>query len=162
MVEPSREQLLCIQRNLSQEIRQGRVTVSPKGLWEAEGRLYLSHDPANPAADRVTQDVQGAGEWIDLTTIDKLVAERKLDRVDVIKLDIEGAESRALRGARETLNRFRPRLAIATEHTGDIYQNNRNVIQTVKEIAPFYRVKCGYCSMDRRRQVVPETLYFLP
>ena len=162
VVEPSREQLVCIQRNLAEEIRQGRVTVCPKGLWDAEGRVYFSYDPTNPAADRVTENAKGAGEWIELTTIDKLVAELKLDRVDVIKLDIEGAESRAIRGARETVNRFRPRLAIATEHTDDMYQNNRNVIQAVKEVAPFYRVKCGYCNMDQRRQVVPETLYFLP
>lgn len=162
VVEPSREQLICIQRNLAEEIRQGRVTICPRGLWDADGRIYFSHDPANPAADRVTGDAKGAGEWIHLTTIDNLVAELKLERVDVIKLDIEGAESRAIRGARETLNRFRPQLAVATEHTDDMYQNNRNVIQAVKEVAPFYRVKCGYCNVTLERVVVPETLYFLP
>jgi hypothetical protein len=38
-----------------------------------------------------------------LTTIDKLVAELKLPKVDFIKMDIEGAEVKALNGARETI-----------------------------------------------------------
>lgn len=47
-----------------------------------------------------------------VTTVDALVAELGLTRVDLIKLDIEGFVPQALRGARETLRRFHPRLAI--------------------------------------------------
>ena len=39
------------------------------------------------------------------TTIDKLVRERGIDRVDFIKLDLEGGEYRALRGAANVLRR---------------------------------------------------------
>jgi len=46
-------------------------------------------------------------------SIDDFVAARGLDRVDFLKLDIDGAETDALAGAVETLRRFRPRLAIA-------------------------------------------------
>jgi FkbM family methyltransferase len=40
--------------------------------------------------------------------LDELVQSEKRDRVDVIKMDIEGAELAALRGADATLKRFRP------------------------------------------------------
>ena len=43
---------------------------------------------------------------IELTTLDAVC--RQLDRVDFIKLDLEGGELDALRGGRLTLNRFRP------------------------------------------------------
>jgi propanediol dehydratase large subunit len=101
------------------------------------------------------------GETIQLTTIDAVVRELGLQRLDVVKMDVEGAEVRALRGARETLNRFRPRLAVATEHTSDFIQNNRDVIATVNAIAPFYRYRCGYCSLEGKT-IIPETLYFDP
>jgi FkbM family methyltransferase len=51
-----------------------------------------------------------------LTTIDKIVDELHLPRVDLIKMDIEGAEVKALAGARNTLSRFHPRMSTAAEH----------------------------------------------
>ncbi len=159
IIEPAAAQLECIRRNLGDQIRQGRVTVYPKGVWDREERLYLSENAENPAANAVIDEETAAGESIDVTTIDQIVAELKLDRVDVIKMDVEGAECRALRGARETLRRFRPRLAVATEHTADPQQNNRDVIRIVREIAPFYQMRCGYCSPG---SLTTETLYFIP
>ena len=88
-----------------------------------------------------------------------MVADLGLDDLDLIKMDIEGAETRAILGARETLNRFRPRLAIATEHTEDVLQNNRNVIAAMRDVAPGYSMRCGFCRLTDSG-FVPETLYF--
>jgi FkbM family methyltransferase len=52
-------------------------------------------------------------------TIDSLVAEGILDRVDFIKLDVEGSEGAVLRGAAETFACFRPRVAVAVYHGRD-------------------------------------------
>ncbi len=40
--------------------------------------------------------------------LDSLVLERGLARVDFLKIDVDGHEARVLRGARDTLRRFRP------------------------------------------------------
>ncbi|MEM3830129.1 MAG: FkbM family methyltransferase, partial [Conexivisphaerales archaeon] len=45
-------------------------------------------------------------EKVKVTTIDKFVQDQKLDRVDFIKMDIEGAELGALKGGQETIKRF--------------------------------------------------------
>jgi hypothetical protein len=45
-----------------------------------------------------------------VTTLDAWAARTGLDALDVMKLDIEGAEILALRGAQQTLRRLRPRL----------------------------------------------------
>ena len=51
-------------------------------------------------------------ERVKTTRIDDIVRERALTRLDVIKMDIEGAELAALRGAEETLRRFHPLLLL--------------------------------------------------
>jgi FkbM family methyltransferase len=53
-----------------------------------------------------------AQEVVAVTTIDTIVAALALDRVDLIKADIEGWELSLLRGAENTLRRFRPRLLL--------------------------------------------------
>jgi len=54
---------------------------------------------------------------ISLTTVDRFVEERQLDRVDFIKMDIEGAEEPALLGSQKVIERFRPKWSIASYHT---------------------------------------------
>lgn len=51
------------------------------------------------------------------TTIDCLVQEQGIQRVGFIKLDVEGAELDALRGARLTLQRDRPLMLVSVYHT---------------------------------------------
>lgn len=50
-------------------------------------------------------------------TLDNWLAEEKIDRVDFIKLDVEGAELSVLKGARELLARARPVLLIEIAQT---------------------------------------------
>ena len=53
---------------------------------------------------------------MDTISIDDFVIERKLSRVDFIKMDIEGAELCALKGAERTIRAFKPKLAISLYH----------------------------------------------
>jgi len=53
---------------------------------------------------------------VPLRRIDTPVAKDAIERVDFIKLDIEGSELMALSGARATIKRVRPELAILLYH----------------------------------------------
>jgi FkbM family methyltransferase len=93
---------------------EARVEVVENPLWETSGkRLYmLDRGPAS----RVYETQEPGTTAIDTLSIDDLVAQRGLQKVDFIKMDIEGAELPSLKGAIETIKRFRPKLAICVYH----------------------------------------------
>jgi len=158
-IEPSPGNLECFRRNMSREIAAGRVIVCPKGVWDKEDMLALNEDPNNTAADSfVVQAAEHnvAVPRIALTTIDLLVSELALLKVDMIKMDIKGATQRALTGGKGTLSRNKPRIAISTEETED---NPKEVAAFIDAMGLGYRVQCGACSMDSL-MVHPDVLLF--
>ncbi len=148
----------CVRRNLAAEIAHGRVIVYPKGVWDQDDTLTLNVDDNNFGANSVVMHPPGAhaARKVPLTTIDKIVEELHLPRVDFIKMDVEGAEVRAIAGATVTLRRFKPRLAIATEHKPD---DERTIPAAVHEARPDYQMQCGPC-LEANGQVRPDVLYF--
>jgi len=157
-IEISPSSAECIRRNTASEMAAGRVIVYPKGVWDKDDTMTLNVDDTNFAANSVVMHSESShpSVQVQLTTIDELVAELKLPRVDFIKMDIEGAEVPALAGARETIARFKPRLAIATEHKPD---DEYTIPAAVRKIRADYRMECGPC-LEAKGHVRPDVLYF--
>ena len=119
-IEPVPPNLECLRRNFRDEIAAGRVVVYPKGIWNREDTLEMHLNPDNAAAHSfVTWSPRATLMTLPLTTVDKIVNDLGLAKVDLIKMDIEGAERRALAGSVETIRRFRPRMAICVYHLDD-------------------------------------------
>lgn len=137
-IEPAPASVEALRRTFAREIADGRVIVYPKGVWDKvdtldlevsdggtmSGSSILLHDQRRPTKIKVP-----------LTTIDLMVEELHLPRVDFIKMDIEGAEKWALRGGAQTIKKFRPRMALSTEHMAD---DAVAIPATVKTIWPNY------------------------
>ncbi len=99
--------------------RLSNVTVVPAGLSDAAGQAELamplkasgslgyglSHFGVEAARPVVRESV-------DLMTLDGYVGEAGLDRVDLIKADIEGWEARLIKGASVTIARHRPAIVL--------------------------------------------------
>lgn len=73
---------------------------------------------------------------IEVTTIDKYVVDRNLD-VGLIKMDIEGLELDALKGAERTINEFKPVLSVSIYHDAKQFIN---VIKFVQELSLDYKI----------------------
>jgi len=134
--EPDPQNVECLKRNFEEELGAGRLVVVQKALWSSSGNLDLMRG-LNSAQSAVTERGHGLGEPVPATTIDEALKELKLDRVDFIKLDIEGAERQAMAGAADTLRRFAPRMVLCTYHLPD---DAVKITETVLRLEPRYWV----------------------
>jgi FkbM family methyltransferase len=131
----------CLRKTFAEEVRAGRVIVYPKGIWSRDEEVVLQMGRTS-AGNTVATERKDQGPKVSLTTIDKLVAELRLPRVDFIKMDIEGAEPKAVVGATETIRKFRPRLALSAYH----FRNDpMDLLVGVRNIVPTYWVSFGPC-----------------
>lgn len=155
-VEPSPDNLECLRRNLANEIAAGKVVVVAKGLWDKEDVLEFQMDPANSARNSFVRDLGGVPVTrVPVTTLDGLVRELGVERIDFIKMDIEGAEQKALAGGGETIGRFKPRMALCVYHDPT---DPEMVPKRVREIHAGYsfRQQC-FAAADA---IVPQVAFF--
>ena len=157
-IEPAPDNLECLRRNFRAEIAAGRVVVYEKGVWDKDDTLTLNVDPHNTAAHSVvrTEGLVVSSIKVPLTTIDKLVDELKLQRVDYVKMDIEGAEPNALTGARATLERWKPRISVSAYHVPD---HPARIPRIILAARPDYLQDCGPCE-EKDGRIGPDILYF--
>ena len=158
-IEPDPVHLECLRRNFAEQIASGRVVVVPKGVWNSEKTLTLFLGVENSGMNSVVERQGGAEIQIPVTTIDNLTRALGLPRVDYIKMDIEGAEREALRGAEDTIRQFRPRLIIEGYHLPD---DTTALPAVISRIRPDYSTACGPCepNFENRNMLVPHFLFY--
>ena len=119
-LEPSERELIHLKRNLRIN-RFLDVDVVPLAVGDHVGRARLSLAEAGHAGHNALGTP--AAPWVsvvdqvevEVSTLDTLSDARKWPRIDLIKMDIEGSELRALRGADRLLARDRPILLLEAE-----------------------------------------------
>jgi Methyltransferase FkbM domain len=94
---------------------------------------------------------------IPVTTIDRIVEELDLPRVDIIKADIESAGTRMIRGATETLRKYHPRMVFSTEEAPE---DPAAIRQAVMEVDPAYQFRAGPCLFTGGNEIRNDTLFF--
>ena len=117
-------------------------------VWAPADGIAASIGPGAFTGARISVAVaQGLAFGADLrvvpvTTLDKIAEALDIHRVDFIKMDIEGAEREALRGAAGTLSRDFPRLMLDSYHLPDDMQVLPVIIHKAN---PRYAMTCGPC-----------------
>ena len=140
--EPDARNLkVCRERMKHDEALAKTVELIPKGIWSEPTTLVFKGDPFNSGGSYI-QDPSAAGRGyqtvgdIELacTSIDAVLQGGK---ATFIKFDIEGSELAGLKGARKTIEKYHPTLAIS------IYHKPEDIIELptyIKEIAPGYKL----------------------
>lgn len=103
-------------------------TVENFGLGAYKHETTFKRMP-NPGATRI--DPNGT-EIAQIISLDSYVREKKLPRVDYIKLDVEGAELDVLKGAAITIARYKPILALSAYHKWDDFWVLMNFVKSIR------------------------------
>jgi FkbM family methyltransferase len=138
--EPEPLNRLCFERNFAAEIAAGRVTVVAKAAWDVPGPVKMANiGPQNEAGSRKGFTIADDGPVdAEAVTIDSVVEDLGLVRMDLMNLDIEGGETRALRGARKAIRKLRPVIVACIHH---VPEDRENVPRVIREIEPDYSVE---------------------
>jgi len=112
--EPLPEMLMDLQRNI-QLNRFDNVRLRSFCLGDKSGTAELWMNFQRPASSSLVHRDEKAGGISTLVfPLDLVWPLEKLERLDYVKIDVEGAEAQVLAGARETLEKFRPIVQMET------------------------------------------------
>lgn len=108
-----------------------RVEVLHAAVAASEGRATLSgYDEATDkwGLSRIVENAAGEVNTFDVATaaLDDILDDRQIDHVDVLKMDIEGAEEYAVLGMAEGLKRHRYRRILFELHPGILADRGRS------------------------------------
>jgi FkbM family methyltransferase len=156
--EPDPVNAEAYRRNFKNEIVEGRVILIEQGVWDSKGETTLTIGTTNSGTDSMVLNLPShratslsamndshRAIQVGVDTIDAFMNELNLPRVDFIKMDIEGAERQALKGAFGTLSRNHPRLMIDSYHRPDDMQV---LPQLIHQAWSGYSLICGGCEVE--------------
>jgi FkbM family methyltransferase len=132
-IEPSRREADRLVTNIELN-DQSNVTQVVAALSDTNGTASLhvaqdEHSGHNSLGTFLHEDVvEFRVESVATMTLDQLVQDHRLDRVDVVKLDVEGWERTVLNGARRSLIQYRP-LVIFESFASDVDQYDDRVLE---------------------------------
>ena len=98
------------------------------GSYKHQGHYNLAGGSGNALTEHGKETVQ-------VTTIDAYAREHDLPSVDFIKMDVEGAELDILKGAKTSIARYKPILALSAYHKLDDFWT---LTRFIKSIRPDY------------------------
>ncbi len=103
-IEPINENRRILRANVSaNDIK--NITIVPKGIWNAPLEMQISRERRQRASlvDNVVKDVEQ--HTISCDSIDNILHDLKIDSIDFIRIQVNGAELEALKGMKRTLPR---------------------------------------------------------
>lgn len=135
------------------------VQIIPYALSNREGQERLIIGTLNSALSSTVQDFSSKDLlMVKTTTIDKLVRDLGLTKVDYIKGDLESSELDVLQGGVQTIQNCKPKIALTTYHQGN---NWRDIRDFMLSLVPNYRWRVkGLSYLNKFPQ--PVMIHFWP
>lgn len=149
--EPDSNNEKLLQKNMAEKgLKEGvDFSVICRGAWDEETSLsFVSTGTGSSHIAGVYGEAEQEVETLQVTTIDN---ELKDKNVTFIKMDIEGAELKALHGAEEVIKEFKPKLAICVYHKAeDIWE----IPEYILKVRPDYKFYIRHYSFEASETVL--------
>ena len=117
--DPQKKALNLLNDNIHLNNCTRKIIPVPLGLSDKTCTLSFTEIDENIGASHISREGDIETTTVECTTLDEWVAKNNIPHIDFIKADIEGAERDMLKGARNTIKRDHPHLAICTYHLPD-------------------------------------------
>ncbi len=126
------------------------VSILPLALAEAPSRVAFlgpsATDGASGSGHLVPGSAAESGTFeVETRSLDSVVAESGIARLDLLKIDVEGFELAVLRGAEESIARFRPQIVF--EFNAEYAPRGSATVQQFEEL--FARLRYRLSSVGR-------------
>ncbi len=160
LFEPDPVNVECLRRNFVNEIADGRVILFPEGAWSSELSIDLNLGVANSGTgSMVYKEAGGRTIKVRVRPIDVMLKEAGVDKVNFIKMDIEGAEREAIKGAAATIRAHRPRMMLDSYHLPDDATVLPKLLTTLH---PAYQEVCGPCEFNDNhgKRIAPHVTFY--
>jgi FkbM family methyltransferase len=140
-LEPDRGNFECLTRNIALH-RMTNVQAVKAGLWSSTGEIGFQSEGNMGSAVSEVIDRRGLDDRVQVYSLADLCARFALQRLDFVKLDVEGSEVAILAAAGEVMARLRPRFAIEVHNVdgeitdrkvGEILSANRYQVKVVPQ-----------------------------
>lgn len=96
------------------------IEVIPKGVSHKADRVEIEISDfcldSSAARREYTKDYYTDKRMIDVISLDSFAEDMEMDRIDFIKMDIEGLEELAIKGAKKIIDKYRPKWSISSYH----------------------------------------------
>jgi FkbM family methyltransferase len=121
MLEPDARNIAVARRVFELNGNPANIQIIPCGLWSRPGKVRFSAGQGPESTVVSGESSSNSGDTVEIEThsLSSLVEQYKLDRLDFVKMDIEGAELEAMSTASELPAHLKPRYAIASYHVVD-------------------------------------------
>lgn len=111
----------------------------------------LTFEKNGPGTNVINPTPQNNIQHTTTIKIDDYVKENNIEKIDFIKMDIEGSEAKALEGAYETIKKYTPKLAICAYHLDD---DLIVLPKLIKSLNPKYKLYLDHNTISRNETVI--------
>lgn len=138
-VEPQPEVYALLRENLLPFGDRARSVCVGMSDQDGDATMRVNHKNLGGSGITNDQPVDADAVSIELRTAPKILEEGGFDRLDLVKIDVEGHQQQVLSSLKPSLDRFRPRVVLF-EHEGELSDPNEPIRQTFDELG--YQI-CG-------------------